>query len=252
MGLTRASMNGQGCLGRLLLAKYQGKMIGHSSSVPIPHLSGLGRRFSSASKSTQTEQRICTPPSTSWAFRGAMRRWTRVAPTTQIANTIRKIRQEKRTGAGSCPAGCATTERTRGRRISAGSIACLQATQTRHEGANNCPQAGQGKGSLGNRSSAGRVSLGALAFSNGLSFSVMQVLECQHGQNVPVAPKPFRPRSDGTTQARKSCPNKSRLCHCFSFHPSWSFQSKICQWTSARGNCSNVRSCPSAWLPLCD
>jgi len=72
MGLTCASTNGQGCLGRLLLARYQGKMIGHSSRVPIPHLSGLGRRFCSASKRTQKEQRICTLPNTSWPFSGSM------------------------------------------------------------------------------------------------------------------------------------------------------------------------------------
>ena len=49
MGLTCASTNGQDRLGCFLLAKYQGKMIGQISRVPIPHLYGFGRRFSRAS-----------------------------------------------------------------------------------------------------------------------------------------------------------------------------------------------------------
>jgi hypothetical protein len=46
---------------------------------------------------------------------------------------------------------------------------------------------------VGNRSSAGRVPPGALAFSSGLSFSFIQVFRAGNtGQNVPA--KPFRPR----------------------------------------------------------
>ena len=101
------------------------------------------------------------------------------------------------------------------------STGCLQATQMWQDAANICPQAGHANGSSD-------------AVASGAEIPDSRPCELP-GLALPI------------TQS----PNHS-MAQSFSFHPSCSFQSKTCQWTSWRGSWSKVRSLPKARLPLCD
>lgn len=145
------STNGQRACGVLRRARYQGRKTGHNINVPSPHRSGTVTRLRAPSKTTQTAEIKGTAPNKSRVFSGPETSKMITAASHDTDNTNQNILHGNRTDSA---ASSGASERRNsvpnsGLPISAGLIARLHDTQTRHAAASICPQAGQGNGSLG-------------------------------------------------------------------------------------------------------